>query len=71
MGTIFALFIGPQIRFQLSEYIVLESGDSVEVCVELVGGPLNSNTDVQVQTQSATALGKSQTVATTSCLRIT
>ena len=50
---------------------MLENGGSVEVCVELVGGPLNSTADVQVLTQNATALGESQTVATTSCLRIT
>ena len=54
------IILGPQVRFQLSEYDVSESEGSVEVCVELVGGPLTSNNDVQVQTQSATAIGNLQ-----------
>lgn len=47
----------PQIRFQRSEYSVLESDGSVEVCVELVGGPLEDNVIVHVSSQSATAAG--------------
>ena len=35
-----------------------ESENSVEVCVELVGGPLSDIGFVQVQTQSGTAMGK-------------
>ena len=66
--TCLCLLLGPQVRFQLSEYSVSESEGSVEVCVELVGGPLSSKIDVQVQTQSATALGKCPNVYT--CLSV-
>ena len=47
----------PQIRFQRSEYSVHEDAGSVEVCVELVGGPLEDNVAVHVNSQSGTATG--------------
>ena len=47
----------PQIRFQHSEYSVHEGAESVEVCVKLLGGPLNDNVTVQVNSQSGTATG--------------
>ena len=58
--TCLCLLLGPQVRFQLSEYNESESEGSVEVCVELVGGPLMSISDVQVRTQSGTAIGNLQ-----------
>ena len=47
----------PQIRFQHSEYSVHEGAGSVEVCVQLVGGPLQDNVAVHVNSQSVTATG--------------
>ena len=47
----------PQIRFQHSEYSVHEGNESMEVCVELVGGPLDDSVPVQVNSQSGTATG--------------
>ena len=45
-------------KFQRSEYNVLEDDGSVVVCVELVGGPLAGNVAILVQSQSGTAVGK-------------
>ena len=51
--------VGTQVKFQLSDYAVVENAGEVQVCVELQGNNLgNESGTVSVTTQDGSAIGE-------------
>lgn len=53
-----SLDVAPQVQFEIEEYTASEGVGTLEVCLQLMGGPLMGVGAVQVNSQGGSALGE-------------